>query len=410
MSVRTDQSEPDRIILKAAVEAPTAGLGSRDKRALWAAVAIWVLPMLVVAFMVIAQPMKRTVTPVYHDAVTHWWEGTKLYGRSTAFKYLPHFAPLFTPFHALPRPWGDVLWRLGAAALLATGLWRALRLQFGSEAPRVFLWASVLTVPLSLAALRNGQANALFSALTLHATACLPRQQWWTATVLAVLAVAVKPIGVVLVLLAPFVYPALRWRLALAVFVLAVFPFVLRSPEYVLEQHGEFLENLRVSVAVTGHQFADIHGILRTFGTELPSSTSTVVRVLTGAATLALWWLGSRRLREPAQAMWLHALTASYLMLFNPMNEENAYVILAPALAFWAMCLLTKVTTRPLGWAVVFMALSMGLLPNVLRPLSGNSFALFWHPVMTLLFVSLLAQYHWRQGSRAAPTGPMYLT
>ena len=405
MPVKIDQSEPDRIIPKAAVEVPTAGLGSRDKHTLWAAVAIWVLPMLVIAVMVIAQPNTRTVTHIYHEAVKHWWAGTRLYGRLTAFHYLPHFAPLFTPFHALPRPWGDVLWRLGAAALLATGLWRAVRLQFGSEAPRVFLWASVLAVPLSLPALRNGQANALFSALTLHAVACLPRQQWWTATVLAVLAVAVKPIGVVLVLLAPFVYPALRWRLALAALVLAVFPFVLRSPEYVLAQHGEFLENLRACVAVTGHHFADMNGILRTFGTELPSRPSIVVRVLAGAATLALWWLGSRRLREPAQAMWLYALTASYLMLFNPMNEENSYVILAPALAFWAMCLLATVTARPLGWAVVFMALSMGLLPNVLRPLFGNYFALFWHPVMTLLFISLLARYPWRQGSSAAPTG-----
>lgn len=55
---------------------------------------------------------------------------------------------------------------------------------------------------------------------------------------------------------------------------------------------------------------------------------------------------------------------------------RSTYIILAPALAFWAMCLLAKVTTRPLGWALVFMALSMGLLPNVLQPLFGNNFAL----------------------------------
>jgi hypothetical protein len=161
---------------------------------------------------------------------------------------------------------------------------------------------------------------------------------------------------------------------------------------------------------VTARRFADINGILRTFGTELPSRPAIVVRVLAGAGTLALWWLGARWLHEPARAMWLHALTASYLMLFNPMNEENSYVILAPALAFWAMCLLAKVTTRPLGWAVVFMALSMGLLPNVLRPLFGNYFALFWHPVMTLLFVGLLARYLWHQGTSALPMGPVYLT
>jgi hypothetical protein len=37
------------------------------------------------------------------------------------------------------------------------------------------------------------------------------------------------------------------------------------------------------------------------------------------------------------------------------------------------------------------MVISMGLLPAALRPLFGNTFALFWHPVMTAGFVCLVA-------------------
>ena len=43
--------------------------------------------------------------------------------------YLPHFAVLFAPFQKLPAPVGDILWRAGAAALLAFGLWRLAKLQ-----------------------------------------------------------------------------------------------------------------------------------------------------------------------------------------------------------------------------------------------------------------------------------------
>jgi hypothetical protein len=42
------------------------------------------------------------------------------------------------------------------------------------------------------------------------------------------------------------------------------------------------------------------------------------------------------------------------------------------------------------------MALSMGLLPNIVRPLFHNYFALFWHPFMTLVFVALLGCFVWR--------------
>jgi hypothetical protein len=86
-------------------------------------------------------------------------------------------------------------------------------------------------------------------------------------------------------------------------------------------------------------------------------------------------------------------------MLFNPMNEENSYSILAPALGAWAAFFLFSLegrNARGLGWAIVSMALSMGLLPNIVRPLFGNYFALFWHPFMTLVFIALLGYFVWR--------------
>ena len=47
------------------------------------------------------------------------------------------------------------------------------------------------------------------------------------------------------------------------------------------------------------------------------------------------------------------------------------------------------------------MALSMGLLPNIVRPLFGNHFALFWHPVMAIIFVGMLGYFV----QRSAPVG-----
>jgi hypothetical protein len=226
------------------------------------------------------------------------------------------------------------------------------------------------------------------------------------AAVLIALSVAIKPLGLVLLLLAPVVYTPLRWRLILAVVGLVIFPFLFGSPHYVVAQLHSALVNLQGCAIVTQHRFADINGIFRTLGAPLPASASRFIRVLAGGLTLAFWWASAIRLAEPSRAMWLHALTASYLMLFNPMTEANSYVILAPALGAWGMFFLVGSGARfarSLGWAIAGTALTMAFLPNLLRPLFGNRFALFWHPLMTLVFIVMLGGFLWRKARQSQP-------
>ena len=87
-------------------------------------------------------------------------------------------------------------------------------------------------------------------------------------------------------------------------------------------------------------------------------------------------------------------------MLFNPMTEANSYAIMAPALGAWAVWFLlgpAKERTRTLGWGVVFVAVTMGILPNILRPWLGNHFALFWYPAMAMIFLAMLIGFVWRE-------------
>jgi len=253
-------------------------------------------------------------------------------------------------------------------------------------------------MPLSMSALRNGQANAVFAGLTLLAISAVINRRWWLAVGLMALATAIKPLGIVLLLLAPLVYSPLRWRSLVAIIGFLIFPFLFSSPEYVISQYRETLANLQACAVVTEHRFADINGILRTFGTAFSPGISKIIRVAAGLFTACLWWLGAKRLSEALAGLWLYALATSYLMLFNPMNEQNSFVILAPAMGLWGAFFLlspSAVNQRRLGWWIVFMALSMALLPNALRPLFGNRFALFWHPSMTIVFLGMLIKFVW---------------
>ena len=379
------------------------------RHALIAAWLLWIVPMLVIAALTIHNPFRHTVTiDSYNESAKNWLAGKGLFAKGpSGMNYLPQFAVLYIPFHILPFTLSEILWRFCAAATLAGGLWRLARELFGAESERVFLWATITAMPLSLAALRNGNANAVFGGVTLLAIVAILQQRWWPAVAWMILATALKPLGIVLLLLAAIYYVPVARRLPAALFGLAVFPFFFASPGYVAAQYQGAWNNLRACGAVTENRFADLNGVLRTFKAPLSPGASTFLRVLSGGLTALAWRWGARRLNPAVRGLWLYALTTAYLMLFNPMNEENSYVILAPALGAWGAYFLFSAEAggRRLGWGIVFMALSMVLLPNVLRPLAGhdfgNHFALCWFPCMALLFLAALLHFVSRGGGGA---------
>jgi hypothetical protein len=372
-------------------------------------VALWVVPMLVIGVLVVLHPLRETVTMgSYHPSAAHWWTRQNLYVGPGGMNYLPVFAVLFTPFHLLPLWLGEALWRFCNAATLLVGLWQMTRSLFGTRSDQAFLWATILTMPLCMTALRFGNANAILGGVTLMAAAAILNRRWWLACGLMALATAIKPLGIVLMLLAPLFYGPLRWRVPLALLGLAIFPFLFGPPAYVWGQHRAAWTNLQACAVVREHRFADINGLLRTVGTEFKPGVSQVARVVAGGLTSLLWLWGAKRLREPLACLWLYALATGYLMLFNPMTEENSYGILAPALGVWATLFLLQPelrAARALGWTIAAMSLSMGLLPNLLHPIFGNYFALFWHPLMTIVFLALLARFIGRRSRMpASPT------
>jgi hypothetical protein len=345
--------------------------------------------MLVITVLVIARPERRTVTPLYHAAVECWWHRQPLYSGPAGMNYLPHFAVLFTPYHLAGRVLGDLFWRWTAAGGLAAGLWLFCGALAGRDRLRAFVVVSALSLPLSLPALQNGQANAQLAAAFLLAGWFLQAQGWGTAVLFLGLATCIKPLGLAAMALAWAVEPRLWWRLACGLVVFVGLPFLAGPPGYVADQYLAAAENLRQCAVVTEHRFADLNGLLRTLGIPLTGTAATGARALAGVGLMFLCRGAARREPGPIRALVWLSVTAAFLMLFNPMTEANSYVILAPALALVAWHELSR-GARWLGWLLVAMALTMGLLPNALHPFLDNRFALVWHPAMTLAFVGVI--------------------
>lgn len=371
---------------------------------LWFALALWLIPCLVITARVAARPLKRTVTQVYHGAVERWQEHEPLYDGH--MQYLPTFVPLFAPYHALPLRVGDVLWRWTAMAALAVGLRRFARGLQGEPdcgaTERAFALISLLSVPLCLGALSNGQANAHLGAALLLAALCLAGNRAWGAALFIALAVAIKPLGIAAAGLAVVCFPRLWWRVGAAILLMLGIPFLLGPWPYVQSQFVAGFENLRRCSALT-LQFADLNGLLRLLGIPLGWQASMWVRTGAGAvlAVFCLALVRPRPLRERA-LVWL-AASATYLMLFNPMTEANSYAIFGLPAAIWTWQLFQS-GRRKLGCLLAAMLGTMGLLPTLLWPWLGNYFAFAWYPSMAIVFLAiLLAELCRRPSPQPAP-------
>jgi hypothetical protein len=87
------------------------------------------------------------------------------------------------------------------------------------------------------------------------------------------------------------------------------------------------------------------------------------------------------------------------------MTEANSYAVLAPSLGLLAWWNFNS-GSRPVAWVLAGMVLTMGILPEPLRPLFGNYFALAWYPAMALGFLASLGWMSMRFGGGAATATP----
>jgi hypothetical protein len=371
-----------------------------SRRLLRAGIGVWVLALAVVSVLVVRDPVRRSVTPVFHLAVQRWGNHA-LYSDPRGFHYLPQFVLLFAPFHALPVPIGDLLWRAASVAAVLAGM-RALARRIGrpdDAAGRILGLALLLALWPCLGAVRNGQTNLAFAGLLVIAAVLLSDERWGAAAAVLVLLVAVKPLGLVVVLLAPWGYPRLAAPLAAGLAALAALPFLFAPPSWVLAQYHDAAVHLATWSGTNETRFADLAALLRRVGLPLSGGVATALRAAFGIATLGLWIIASRRRPEPKRALTLALLAAVYLLLFNPMTEKNTYSIAAPAMGLAAAWSFDAGRPAP-GWLFAAALLSIGVFPEAFHRLDPD-LGLWWDPLALCAVAAVLAVRILLEGGRA---------
>lgn len=350
----------------------------------------------------------RSVTPLYFEAAGHWLAGDDIYIRGgRGFLYLPQAAILAIPFTFLPKVPGELLWRMMTIGVFALGTHRLYLLFRRVRNHEQFVVMSCVTAPLAWSGALNGQATLVMAGLLMLAAHDLVHQRLWRAASLLALALAVKPLAIVMVLLIAALWPVMRLRLLASCAVMVAIPYLVQSPTYVSEQYEGFLAMLvdaaRLGVRVS---WAQLFGMLRVLDVEVSESVQAAVRVAAAGLTLTAGWQACRRL-EPGRAMaYAYSLAACYLMLFNPRTENNTYAMLGPAIGW--LCGEALVVERRFLRGGFYILLALGIVgSHEIGRLVSDRPAIWLAPLMALGFTvdltaSLLRESSLRRRLEAA--------
>lgn len=355
----------------------------------------WLLLFLVIFTNVERFPLKHTTMPTYRLASTNWWESHDLYTTNAhaGFLYFPQAAMIFTPFNLLPFMAGEFLWRAVVFGLFFYAISRLNAFflsQDSSATVTTFLALSLLAVPSSMASLRNAQFDLPLAALIVLTTAEIASGRWNAATAWLCVAVALKPLAVVPLLLFGALYVKLIPRLAVGLLIVIALPFLHWNPTFVAHEYARSFSTLLWASKGDEARYSDLAALVSRLGYDAPPLLKTGARLFFALFFLALGAAGMRRLK-PALAAWLvGALSADYLMLFNPRTETCSYVILAPFVASLGLFYARHGGSRLLVWGLGFAALGLACdaIP-VVHYLTDRWFK----PLIALLFLPVLIRF-----------------
>jgi len=278
----------------------------------------------------------RSVLHHYVGAAQDWVHGRNMYlNTGRGFLYFPQCAIFFIPISILPRLSGELLWRSISIIVYIYAMyrWLALSKYFSS---RFFFYVSLLAIPIIFSSCRNGQANLILAALMMLSIVCTVEKKWWLAAFFIVFGFMIKPTMVVLLLLLVVLYRPLWWRVLLFIAFFMLMPFLFQSTDYVIAQYKDCITMLHAASAMGDERntWAQAFGMFGLLGHPFSPLTQNIVRIIMAVATLGLCCYAKSKMTITDFALFLFAIAASYLMLFNPRTENNDYAIVAPALAY----------------------------------------------------------------------------
>jgi hypothetical protein len=304
----------------------------------------------------------------YLDAAQRLWAGQQVYDPTTLgdFLYFPLTLLIYVPFTRMDRVAAASL-ALIIAALFFT--WACTRLS-AALAPKD--WRStdaialtgiplLVNIPAAWFNFKAIQAQVPMTAAMIAAAAAMAACRWRVASFWLFVALAMKPLAIVMILLCGALVREMRWPLVGAVVAVVLLPFAFLDWAYLAEQYramGLKLWHIATASPEAWPYQADFATMLRGFGLQLSPAPALAIRLAAAFGTLALAWRVKRDGSPRGLALAVLMLSGCYVTLFGPRNEFLSFIVLTPSLAVLAGNMLVRNDAR--GWLLMLAALLLG--------------------------------------------------
>jgi hypothetical protein len=221
-----------------------------------------------------------------------------------------------------------------------------------------------ISVIAAVTTLRLLQMQMPMMAAMLCAAASAMRGHWRGYVSWLLLAVALKPLAIVMVLLSAVTIPRTCVPFIVGIAGLLLLPFAVQDWGYLASEYVNYVRQLlnitNADPAVWGGQ-AEISTLLQKLGLELDAGTRLAIRL--GAALVTLWlaWRIALQRNDRATSFALLLFSTCYIGLFNPRQEGVSFLVVVPVLAALSMHFLGRNPPDWRGWIWMALAVMMGI-------------------------------------------------
>ena len=353
-------------MLKAAKSAGDAIVGLFRRHA-WIAWIGWAIFIAVALARVHPRRFASTFA-AYLDAAQRLWAGQQVYDPNTLgdFLYFPLTLLDYAPFTRIDHVAAATL-ALVLATLFFT--WACTKLSIvlapkdwrSTDAIALTGIPLLLNIPALWFNLKGIQAQVPMTAAMMAAAAAMAVCRWRVASFWLFVALAMKPLALVMVLLCAALVREMRWLLVAALAAVVLLPFAFLNWSYLAEQYQIMALKLWHIATASPEAWpyqADFATMLRALGLQLSAIPALAIRVAAACGTLALAWRVKQEGSVRSFAIAVLVLSGCYVTLFGPRNEFLSFIVLTPALAVLAGNMLVRDDAR--GWPLLLAVLLLG--------------------------------------------------
>ena len=347
---------------------PMARLGAAIARHPWLSWAVWLVFFASILVQTGPQRFESTFS-VYLDYATLLWTRQPVYDATTldGFNYWPaSLLPYIPVLSFSPTVAGMIVIAL-AGSLFAYACWKLVA-AMQPDGPRPFSVFAVtgilllINIPACWYNFKYVQAQIPMTAGMLLATAAMIAARWRAASLWIFFAAVVKPLAVVMLLLAGALERRMRLTLAAALLAGFLLPFLFLDFGYLVEQHRLWAIKLShmAHVLPTDWPFqADFQTMLDSAGIAVPPKVATAIRFAAALGTLALAWRLAQAGGTRATPVAILILSGCYITLFGPRNEFTSFMVVTPVMTVLGMIMLGRLDPR--GWLPVAAVIMLGI-------------------------------------------------